>query len=149
MAKNTELNAAAKGKERIYAPSNGSLAYRTDYAYRTAQLAPAQKRRQQNAQSTQNRRKAARKSLSLRAFLKQNRFMPKLFTVGCAAAVAAVAFYTVIRFAGIAGVQANINDLNRQIESTRSSIEGLSFSAQPVINAAEFAEAAGLVQAQP
>ena len=149
MAKNAELNAAVKGKERIYAPSNGSLAYRTDYAYRTAQLAPARKRRQQNAQNAETRRRAARRNFSLRAFLKQNRFIPKLFMVGCAAAVAAVAFYTVIRFAGIAGVQANINDLNSRIESTRSSIEGLSFSTQPVINAAEFAEAAGLVLSQP
>lgn len=151
MAKNTEINAAANEKERIYAPSNGSLAYRTDYAYRTAQLAPAQKRRHQNAQGTESRRKKAaeRKSFSLRAFLKQTRFMPKLFLVGCAAAVATVAFLTVIRFAGIAGVQANINDLNSRIESTRDSIEGLSYSTRPVINAAEFAEAVGLVQAQP
>jgi cell division protein FtsL len=149
MAKNTESTAAVNEKERIYAPSNGSLAYRTDYAYRTAQLAPATKRRQQNAPSTENRRKKARKSFSIRALLTQNRFMPKLFIVGCAVAVAAAAFYTVIVFAQIAGVQANINDLNSQIESTRNSIEELSFSTQPVINAAEFAEATGLVPSQP
>lgn len=149
MAKNTESNAAATSKDRVYAPSNGSLAYRTDYAYRTAQLAPAEKRRRESAHNAEARRKAARKKVSLREFLKQNRFLPKLFAVGCAAAVAAVAFFTVIRFAGIAGVQANINDLNSQIESTRSSIEELSFGTSPVINAAEFAEAAGLVPAQP
>lgn len=147
MAKNSEMNATAK--ERVYAPSNGSLAYRTDYAYRTAQLAPAQKRRRETAQDTEQRRKAARKAFSLREFIRQNRFLPKLFAVGCAAAVAAVAFLTVTRFAGIAGVQANINELNERIESTSDSIKGLSHSTQPIFNAAEFAEAVGLVQVQP
>lgn len=147
MAKNTEMNATAK--ERVYAPSNGSLAYRTDYAYRTAQLAPAPKRRREDAQDAARRRKAAPKTRSLREFLRQNRFLPKLFAVGCAAAVAAVAFFTVTRFAGVTGVQANINELNERIESTSESIKELSHSIRPVFNAAEFAEAVGLVPVQP
>ena len=147
MAKNTEVSAIAK--DRVYAPSNGSLAYRTDYAYRTAQLAPVPDRRRETAQDAEQRRRAARKTFSLREFIRHNRFLPKFFAVGCAAAVAAVAFFTVTRFAGIAEVQANINELNELIESTSDSIKGLSHSIQPVFNAAEFAEAVGLVQAQP
>ncbi|MBR3298758.1 MAG: hypothetical protein IKI64_06080 [Clostridia bacterium] len=149
MAKNNEI--IATEKERVYAPSNGSLAYISDYAYRTAQLAPAGKPRQQSAQNAEKRRKAARKAktFSLREFLRQNRFLPKLFAVGCAIAVAAVAFFTVTRFAGIAAVQANINELNERIESTSDSIKGLSYTTKPVVNAAEFAQEVGLVQVQP
>ncbi len=149
MARNSEFYSAENGKELVYAPSNGSLAYRTDYVYRTAQLAPTQKRRQQTEKRNQKRAKAERTPFSLREFLKQNRFLPKLFVVGCAAAVTAVAFFTATRFAGIAGVQADINELNGSIEAAGESIRELNLSSQPVVNAAEFAEAVGLVQPQP
>ena len=74
--------------------------------------------------------------------------LPKLFAVCCIAAVAAFAALTVVRFADIAHVQAEINNLNSRIEATERSINDLDFSSQPNINAVEFAKTVGLVPAQ-
>lgn len=150
MARDIRTNAITSEPERVYAPSSGSLAYRSDYAYRTAQLSTAPKRRPEPAVEPrpQTPARPRRRHISLIGIARQNRFLPKLFAVCCIAAVAAFAALTVVRFADIAHVQAEINNLNSRIEATERSINDLDFSSQPNINAVEFAKTVGLVPAQ-
>ncbi len=151
MARDTRTNGSTSAPERVYAPSSGSLAYRADYAYRTAQLAAQPKRRPEPAvqPQPQTHTRPRRRHISLIGIARQNKFLPKLLAVCCIAAVAAFAALTVVRFASIANIQTDINDLNSRIEATERTINELDFSSQPNINAAEFARTVGLVPAQP
>lgn len=146
MAGNTRINGSSVEQVRVYAPSNGSLAYRQDYAYRSAQLAPQTKPR---PETKPEQRKKQKQHISLLQMARQNRFALKFLAILCIAAVAGVAAFAVVRFAKIADIQSEINALNERIADTERSIENLSFNTQPVLNATEFAEAVGLVPARP
>lgn len=153
MARETMINGSSGEQMRIYAPSDGSLAYRQDYAYRTTRLA-AQPKYKPEAQpearpKPEQRRKSEKQRISLLQMARENRFMLKLFAVCCIVAVAAVAVFAVIRFVGIASIQQDINNLNTRIAETRRSIDDLRFNCQPIINATEFSRSVGLVPAQP
>ena len=131
---------------RVYAPSNGSLAYREDYAYRSAQLAPQTKPRPETGPEQHKKQK---RHVSLLQMARQNRFALKFMAILCIVAVAGVAAFAVVRFAKIANIQSEINAINERIADTERSIENLTFNTQPVLNATEFAEAVGLVPARP
>lgn len=146
MAGNTRINGSSVEQVRVYAPSNGSLAYRQDYAYRSAQLAPQTKPR---PETKPEQRRKQKQHISLLQMARQNRFALKFLAILCIAAVAGVAAFAVVRFAKIADIQSEINALNERIADTERSIENLSFNTQPVLNATEFAEAVGLVPARP
>ncbi|MBO4879555.1 MAG: hypothetical protein IK064_00430 [Clostridia bacterium] len=152
MARDTRTNVSSAEPVRVYAPSDGALAYRTDYAYRTAQLAVQPKRKAEPAIAEpehRRRQQQKRRHVSLIAIARQNKFLPKLLAVCCIAAVAGVAVFAVVRFVNNAKIQANINELNSRIESVERSIDSLNFANQPTVNATEFARTVGLVPAQP
>ena len=149
MARDTRTIGSTQEPARVYAPSNGSLAYRTDYAYRTAQLAAQPKRRPEPALEPHIGTKPKQRRVSLIEIARRNKFFPKLLAVMCVFAVAAVAVFTVVRFVNIAGIQANINELNAQIEATQRSIDNLDSSTQPIMNVTEVANSVGLVPALP
>lgn len=160
MARETRMNAGSaeemrvyapgSGGDRVYAPSSGSLAYRQDYAFRSARLAPAPAARpEQRPEVGKKPSESKKQRVSLLQMARQNRFFPKLIAVCCIVAVAAVAAFAVVRFVNIAKLQNEINALNSTIQETERTIENLSFNAQPVINATEFAETVGLVPARP
>ena len=148
MARDTRIGGSSE-PERVYAPSDGTLAYRTDYAYRTAQLAAQPAARPEHHTRPETQQRPRRRHISLIGIARQNKFLPKLLAVCCIAAVAAFAVLTVVRFANIANIQSDINELNGRIAAAEQDINDLDFSSQPNINVTEFARSVGLVPAQP
>ena len=168
MARNTGER-AEYAANRVYAPSEASrsVAYgeRRGAAYGGVRLAssggamparesvpsPAQRPDRREREAPQRRRSRQRRRLvfSLRGVFTQNLFVPKLLMILFAVCVAAVAFHSLWRYAGIARLQSSINDLNAQIELTREQVQSFSYESRPLINATELAESAGLVQKNP
>ncbi|MBR4434554.1 MAG: hypothetical protein IKS90_00420 [Clostridia bacterium] len=142
MARETSIKRET-GAEIYYTriASDGSLAYSVDPARRSAR--PAQKPAEEQHQ------KPERQRFSLPRFIRQSKFFPKLVAVLCFAAVAAVAFFAVRRFAYNAGIQSDINRINKQIEQTQDRIDELSAASRPGFNAASSAESLGLIPAKP
>ncbi|MBQ2191017.1 MAG: hypothetical protein IIT70_04780 [Clostridia bacterium] len=150
MARETRINGSISEQVRVYAPSDGALAYREDYPYRTARLAaqPAHKPEAQ-PRPDEHRKPHGVRIPNLLEMARQNHFFIKFLAVCCIIAVAAVAALAVVRFVRIADIQNDINALNSEIQATERAISDLSFSSQPTINATEFASEVGLVPARP
>jgi cell division protein FtsL len=150
MARETRINGSYGEQVRVYAPSDGALAYREDYPYRTARLAaaPAHKPEPQTRPDEHKKPHGVRIP-NLLEMARQNHFFVKFLAVCCIVAVAAVAALAVVRFVRIADMQNEINALNSEIQATERAISDLDFSSQPTINATEFASRVGLVPARP
>ncbi len=150
MARETRINGSNGEQVRVYAPSEGALAYREDYPYRTARLAAQPVHKPEPQQGEEQRRKHRGVRIpNLLEMARRNHFFVKFLAVCCIVAVAAVAAFAIVRFVKIADIQAEINTLNDEIRATEHAISNLSFSSQPTINATEFADMVGLVPARP
>lgn len=150
MARETRINGSYGEQVRVYAPSDGALAYREDYPYRTARLAAQPAHRPEVQPKPEEHGKPRRIRIpNLLAMARQNHFFVKFLAVCCIVAVAAVAAFAVVRYVRIADIQNDINALNSEIRSTERAISDLNFSSQPTINATEFAAEVGLVPARP
>ena len=151
MARDNGNHGRIEEQARVYAPANGTLAYkRDDYAYRTARLSAQPRRREAEpaVRPDRKRRRQPAERPNLLHMIRENRFFLKLTAIICLIMVAGVASFAVIRFFDIAAIQAEINTLNSNIEAEQRMIKSLSSSDSPILNATEFAQRVGLVPAR-
>ena len=121
MAKETRINGSSGEQVRVYAPSEGMLAYREEF-YRSAQLVSSQPRRRpvretapepaaRPQRESQRRENRIFEPLPVLKMMRQNRFFVKLAFVVSLATVAAFCLMVTLRFANIMAVQYDINKL--------------------------------------
>ena len=84
MARETRINGSISEQVRVYAPSDGALAYREDYPYRTARLAaqPAHKPEAQ-PRPDEHRKPHGVRIPNLLEMARQNHFFVKFLAVCC------------------------------------------------------------------
>ena len=106
MAKDSRFNGRTVEEMRVYAPNNGSLAYKSDYLYDT-RLAAAQPKRPQKTR------------IPLSVTLRERKVGIKLTAFLFVALIAMSALLVVLRFERIAGVQRDINEINAGIAAAQ------------------------------
>ncbi|MBQ7061146.1 MAG: hypothetical protein IJM85_05120 [Clostridia bacterium] len=154
MARETRINGSSGEELRVYAPSEGMLAYREEF-YRSAQLVPSQPRRRpvrepepepavRPQRGTRRRSSRIFEPLPVLKMIRQNRFFVKLAFVVSLVTVAAFCLMVTLRFANIMAVQYDINKLQDSINAANTSINSLK-DVKPVFNTTEFANGVGLV----
>jgi len=114
MAKDSRFNGRTVEEMRVYAPNNGSLAYKSDYLYDTRLAAAQPKRRQETAApaETQPKIRPQKTRIPLSVTLRERKVGIKLTAFLFVALIAMSALLVVLRFERIAGVQRDINEIN-------------------------------------
>lgn len=121
MAKDSRFNGRTVEEMRVYAPNNGSLAYKSDYLYDTRLAAAQPKRRQETAvpAETQPKIRPQKTRIPLSVTLRERKVGIKLTAFLFVALLAMSALLVVLRFERIAGVQRDINEINAGIAAAR------------------------------
>lgn len=121
MAKDSRFNGRTVEEMRVYAPNNGSLAYKSDYLYDTRLAAAQPKRRQETAApaETQPKIRPQKTRIPLSVTLRERKVGIKLTAFLFVALIAMSALLVVLRFERIAGVQRDINEINAGIAAAR------------------------------
>ena len=119
MAKDSRFNGRTVEEMRVYAPNNGSLAYKSDYLYDTRLAAAQPKRRQETAApaETQPKIRPQKTRIPLSVTLRERKVVIKL--TAFVALIAMSALLVVLRFERIAGVQRDINEINAGIAAAQ------------------------------
>ena len=118
MAKDSRFNGRTVEEMRVYAPNNGSLAYKSDYLYDT-RLAAAQPKRRQETAETQPKIRPQKTRIPLSVTLRERKVGIKLTAFLFVALIAMSALLVVLRFERIAGVQRDINEINAGIAAAQ------------------------------
>lgn len=121
MAKDSRFNGRTVEEMRVYAPNNGSLAYKSDYLYDTRLAAAQPKRRQETAApaETQPKIRPQKTRIPLSVTLRERKVGIKLTAFLFVALIAMSALLVVLRFERIAGVQRDINEINAGIAAAQ------------------------------
>ena len=117
MAKDSRFNGRTVEEMRVYAPNNGSLAYKSDYLYDTRLAAAQPKRRQETAAPAETQPKI--RPQKTRIPLRERKVGIKLTAFLFVALIAMSALLVVLRFERIAGVQRDINEINAGIAAAQ------------------------------
>ena len=114
MAKDSRFNGRTVEEMRVYAPNNGSLAYKSDYLYDTRLAAAQPKRRQETAApaETQPKIRPQKTRIPLSVTLRERKVGIKLTAFLFVALIAVSALLVVLRFERIAGGQRDISESN-------------------------------------
>lgn len=148
MAKDSRFNGRTVEEMRVYAPNNGSLAYKSDYLYDTRLAAAQPKHRQETAApaETQPKIRPQKTRIPLSVTLRERKVGIKLTAFLFVALIAMSALLVVLRFERIAGVQRDINEINAGIAARRGFGElDMDLSSSIDLEAARLAaETAGL-----
>ncbi|MCH5278606.1 MAG: hypothetical protein J1E60_02325 [Christensenellaceae bacterium] len=138
---------------RVYAPSMGQLAYKTDTAYSSARLAAQPVRRVEPTPAAPKPRrvqKPNKQHVPLSEFLRVNHVYSRVAACALVAAVAVAALFTLLGYESISNAQKEINHLNKQIEQTNTLLDELNMEylfSLDVTAAQAAAEAAGMTKA--
>ena len=119
MAKDSRFNGRTVEEMRVYAPNNGSLAYKSDYLYDTRLAAAQPKRRQETAAPAETQPKIRPQKIPLSVTLRERKVGIKLTAFLFVALIAMSALLVVLRFERIAGVQRDINEINAGIAAAQ------------------------------
>ena len=146
MAKDSRFNGRTVEEMRVYAPNNGSLAYKSDYLYDTRLAAAQPKRRQETAApaETQPKIRPQKTRIPLSVTLRERKVGIKLTAFLFVALIAMSALLVVLRFERIAGVQRDINEINAGIAAAQRGFGELDMDLSSSIDLEAAAETAGL-----
>lgn len=136
MAKDSRFNGRTVEEMRVYAPNNGSLAYKHDYLYDTRLAATQPKRRQEPAAPAkpQPKIRPQKTRIPLSVTLRERKVGIKLTAFIFVALITFSALFVVLRFERLSAVQNEINEINAGIATAQRESKELSMDLNSSID---------------